>query len=587
MTIKTVVLLGLLTCLLGADNFVLYGGNSVSGKMQSIKDNEVIFKKDKSLSGPKASLEKRSLFNEVSRLEVELDRRPELKKQPATALLVNGDRVSGEIIELNASVLSMKTPFGEVTMVTSTLLALVFSENIAQPPVDKNLTTIILKNGDELKCKLREIKDGKVKVSSDLGDLELSFDRINALFMVAAGKLDFRGKDFISVIELISGDRYSGRYLSYNGTKFKLEPMWALKANQAVYEFDLTVVDNITFKNSGVIFLSDLEPKSVKERAFFDFHLPWKKDTNLKGRAIRINAKEYKKGITCQGRTELVYNLEGMYSSFKCYYGIEDSAVMGSAGLIITADGNTLFKKTLKKGDGTGILEYDLKGVQEFRVAVDYGEAGDAGALVSLGNPMLVKVLEGKEEAVKVSEGVFRVGQVLIDKNKKEVSFPAKIETKTGLIEYLAVNGEGKGYESIFTTEARPIHLQVALIMLGFEYGQNINIRNDPADPKGSRVEIFVEDGGKRFSMKDIIYDRVRKNGLEGGDFVFTGSKFVAGSYLAEQEGSLIATFKDPGAVIVYNNTTPADITGYSAYDANSKNLPAAGKPVTVVIKGK
>ncbi len=587
MTKRALLLLITWSSLLCADNFVLYSGGAVSGKLLTIKDNEAVYRKDRTPAEPKIIFEKRSLVNEISRLEIKLDKRPELKKQPVTALLVNGDRLGGEIIELNGSTFIMKTPFGEVTLVTNTLLALVFAENNAPLPVDKNYTTLILKNGDELKCKLKEIKDGKVLVSSDLGELELSFDRINMLVLVAAGKLDFRGKDFISVLELINGDRYSGRYLSFSGTRFRLEPMWALKARQAVYEFDQAVVDNLTFKNSGVVFLSDLEPETVKETPYFDFHLRWKKDTNIKGQPLRLNSTEYKKGISCQSRTEFTYKLDSEYSVFKSACGIENSAVTGSAGLKITADGKILFENKLKKGEAPLALDLEVKSVKELKILVDFGEAGDSGAFVSLGNPMLVKVTEGKEEAVKISEGVFRIGQVLIDKNKREVSFPAKIEARAGLIEYLAVHTEGKTYEAELSTEARPVHLQVALIMLGLQYGQNINFRNEALEPKGGKVEIFVEDGEKRLEMKDVIYDRVRKTGLEGGEFIFSGSKFAAGYFLAEQEGSLIALFKDPGAVIVYNNPTASDATGYSAYDAASRNLPAAAKPVTVIIKPK
>jgi len=587
LTKKTLFIYVVLTACLFAENIILYNGTSISGKIFSIKDNEVTFKREKSMGDAKSPFEKKSLFNEVARLEIRPDKKSDQKKQPVTALLVNGDRLSGELIELNGSILVLKTLFGEVTLVAGTLQALFFGENLSQLPVDKNFTTIILNNGDELKCRLKEIKDNKVRVTSDLGELELTFDRINALVLVAAGSLDFRGKDFISVVELVNGDRYSGRYFSLTGLKFKLEPMWALKAKQAVYEFETASVANVTFKNSGAVFLSDLTPAKIEEKAYLDFHLPWKKDKNIRGEALRINSVEYKKGISCQAKTELTWLLAGDYSSFRGVCGIEDSAVTGEANLLITADGKTFFEGKLKKGGAVEVLDFDLKGVKELKLTAGFGEAGDAGALVALGNPVLVKVIEGKEEAVKVSEGVFLVGKVTIDKNNKELSFPARVETRTGLIEYLAVNTEGKGYESILISEARPVHLQVGLIILGLQYGQNLNMRNDPAEPKGSKVEIFLEVDGKRLEMKEVIYDRVRKSGLEGGEFVFTGSKFVSGSYLAEQEGSLISSFKDPGAVIVYNKPTPPDATSYSAYDANPVNLPAAAHPVTVVIKAK
>ncbi|MFH1073821.1 MAG: YdjY domain-containing protein [Candidatus Firestonebacteria bacterium] len=580
---KIVVLLAIITAVVRADLLFMYEDTSVSGRILTIKDKEVFFKKDD------GKTDKKSLFEEISRIEVR-DRnlkKVDMKKQSAIAVLVNGDRISGDVIEFNGSTLALSTCFGEITLVANSLSALIIADDGTPFPVDKNFTVLILKNGDELKCFLKTIKDGKVNVSSDLGELELAFDRVKKIVMPVMGRRDLGGRDFIATLQLVNKDRYSGRYFGFSSGKYSIEPMWTIRTKQPFFEFEPGMVDNITFKNTGAGYLSDLNPREVKETPYFNFHLPWKSDSNLKGTVIKINNVEYKKGVSCQAKTELVYKLDGGCASFSCLAGIEDSAAAGNAVLIISLDGNRIFEKKLEKGAEAGKITADLKGVKDLKITVDFGDAGDSGAFVSLANPVLVKVKEGKEEAVKIAEGVYKIGSVTADKNKRELSFPAKVEMKEGLIEYLAVNGEGKAYESLLTSDTRPVHLQVGLILLGLEYGQNINVRNDSAEPKGSKVDIFVEIDGKRLGMKEIIFDRVKKCGLENGDFVFSGSKIAAGAFLAEQEGSLIAAFKDPGAVIVYASPTIPDASGYSAYDSNIKNLAETGKPVTVIIKPK
>ena len=580
---KVIIFLAIIAIFSYADVLFMYDGTSVSGKINTIKDNELFIKPD----GGK--VEKKSLVDEVSRIEVR-DRylkKSEIKKQSATAVLVNGDRVSGDILEFNGSTFIMNTPFGEITLVASGLSAFVLADDGTPLPEDKNFTTVILKNGDELKCTLETIKDGKINVKSELGELELSFDRVKKIVMPVMGRMDFSGKDFTAVIRLINKDRYSGRYFAFSSGKYSVEPVWALRVKKAVFEFEQGVVDSISFKNTGVSYLSDLKPFSVKEMPYLNFHLPWKTDTNLKGGTIKLNNVEYKKGISCQAKTELMYGLDDAYTSFSFLAGIEDSAQTGNANLILISEGKKIYEKKLEKGKDPEKVTLDIRFVRELIITVDFGDNGDAGAFVSIVNPMLVKVKEGQEEAAKISEGMYKIGLVTIDKNKKEVSFPARVGMREGLIEYLAVKDDGKGYESILLSEVKPIHLQVGLILLGLEYGQNINVRNDSAEPKGSKVDIFVELDGKRLSMKDIIFDRVRKTGLENGDFVFTGSKITAGSFLAEQDGSLIATFKDPGAVIVFNAPTTPDATGYSAYDSNIKDLALTNKSVTIIIKAK
>lgn len=598
----------------------LYDDTSYTGKVISVKNNEVVFQKTD------GSSEKKSLMDEVA--VIEYGESPALSEQPArkeqeskghknktgkkegkekskekpkekvvvkeapatkymvTVVLNNGDRISGDILEYNGSTLRLKTDIGEVALLSGSLRAFIFTEDGLPLPVDKNYLTVILLNGDNVKCFLKSISKDGVKVSGDMGDLELPFARINKLVLPVSSLPPQKSKDFSATIELAGGDRYSGRNFSYNDGTYRLEPIWALRAKQTGYDIKSALIKNITFKNTRVVYLSDIAPSGIKETPYLDTHLPWKADQNLKGGSIKINNNIYNKGVSVQARTELIYKTGKEYSVFKGLPGIEGSAVTGSAIFRIELDGRKAYEKLLVSGVKEDLLTLDLKNVDELKITADFGSDGDFGAYVSIANPVLLKAAEEKEEAVKISEGVYRIGGITINKNTKEISFPGKIEMKSGLIEYVAVNGDGKAYESLLSTEVRPLHLQVGLILMGLTYGQNIEVRNDTAEPKGSKVDIFLEIGGKRTDLQQYIYDRVRKKPLAGGDFVFCGSKIMSGTLLAEQEGSLIATFKDPGSVIVYNSPTEPDDSGYSAYDATVKTLPE-NTAVTVILKAR
>src|SRR6266545_7906466 len=62
---------------------------------------------------------------------------------------------------------------------------------------------------------------------------------------------------------------------------------------------------------------------------------------------------------------------------------------------------------------------------------------------------------------VPIGPGLFQLGDVRLDKNRRAVSFPAVVNMREGNIEYLVVTAGGKTHESIFKTEAQPVHLQV------------------------------------------------------------------------------------------------------------------------------
>src|SRR5919108_5617454 len=63
----------------------------------------------------------------------------------------------------------------------------------------------------------------------------------------------------------------------------------------------------------------------------------------------------------------------------------------------------------------------------------------------------------------RIAPGVFRLGNITIDKTAQSISFPAVVNMKEGLLEYLLVRTGGKTHESLLRTTAEPYQLQVAL----------------------------------------------------------------------------------------------------------------------------
>jgi hypothetical protein len=70
-------------------------------------------------------------------------------------------------------------------------------------------------------------------------------------------------------------------------------------------------------------------------------------------------------------------------------------------------------------------------------------------------------------EAVKLRENLYRIGRATVDTEKREVTIRGWVNMSDGLIEYLACSAGGKLHETALVLDAKPIHLQVALIPLG------------------------------------------------------------------------------------------------------------------------
>lgn len=190
------------------------------------------------------------------------------------------------------------------------------------------------------------------------------------------------------------------------------------------------------------------------------------------------------------------------------------------------------------------------------------------------------------EQVSKISDGIFKIGKVMLDQNQGFVSIPAKVAMKEGLIELLLCAKWGRVHETVFTTEAYPVHLQTALLLLGLKFGSPVEFSGDSKTPMGDNTEISVEWGSgadkKVVRIEHFALDNRKKSEVEDINWVFTGSQFVGGVFFAQQEGSIITTYRDPNTM--FDNPLPegADDT---VYVANSKIIPEVGTEVTIYFK--
>jgi len=158
---------------------------------------------------------------------------------------------------------------------------------------------------------------------------------------------------------------------------------------------------------------------------------------------------------------------------------------------------------------------------------------------------------------------------------------------RDGAIEYFAVTPDGKTYESVLTLRAKPLHLQLALLLLGAEYGGGLAFQGDSALPAGDSVEMYVTwvtdkgDSVKR-PATDLLYDRETKRAMPLSKWVFTGSMIRdSASFAADIEGSIVAVYSDPVAIL---NNPRRGRFDQTMYNPNTEVLPPLGTEITMTI---
>ncbi len=191
-----------------------------------------------------------------------------------------------------------------------------------------------------------------------------------------------------------------------------------------------------------------------------------------------------------------------------------------------------------------------------------------------------------------LGDGKFRIGNILVDKNKKEVTVPGRINMNEGVIEFVACTKGGfKAYESALEmdTDAKTFNLSMILIGLDPKKGKATAYHFDPNPPEGDSIEIIVqwdtEKEKKTIMAQEIIHDMNTGKIFPASHWVYTGSVFLEnGIYLADEAGVLVGFVHDPAPVI--ESPLPDDETGsFGSLVVNSTILPEVGTKIQMIIK--
>ncbi|MFH2091666.1 MAG: YdjY domain-containing protein [Pseudomonadota bacterium] len=186
----------------------------------------------------------------------------------------------------------------------------------------------------------------------------------------------------------------------------------------------------------------------------------------------------------------------------------------------------------------------------------------------------------------QLDDDSFKIGEVFLNKKDRFIRINGKINMSDGLIEYLGCTPEGKVHESVLVLDAQPYHIQVALLLLGLVPGdQPIEFQGAPQTPCGSPVQLLIswQSNGKTIEVlpEQLVMNIESKHPMAKTNWIFTGSITENQTFMAQKEGSIIAVYHDPVALIDHIGQ---DGTNDVMMHANKQLLPPVGTPVILKI---
>lgn len=193
----------------------------------------------------------------------------------------------------------------------------------------------------------------------------------------------------------------------------------------------------------------------------------------------------------------------------------------------------------------------------------------------------------------------FKLGEVEFDKTTRVIRFPATVNQRDKLLEYVLVHDKGKVHESLLRTAINPVHLNLALRLLRYQSSPELfPLRDEEGFPSGlmpavdaktkaaARVEIRVVwktgDKEESASVNEWIENLSDGSPMPAGPWVYGGSVVYEGRFIAGETGDLIAIQTNQVAVFNYPGS---DRENDDVWMPATKRVPAEGTQVTVEVR--
>jgi hypothetical protein len=234
---------------------------------------------------------------------------------------------------------------------------------------------------------VQSLADGKLTLRFQGADRAVKEERLLGVVFAAHPKLPPVTTPY-QVFTLASGDSLAGRLTSINERELELETMW-----DARVKIPVASLADIRVRNGKLTYLSDLEPITVEEVAYFGRVMHWQRDAGFEGSPPRLKGKLPTRSLAMHSRSVLTFALDGQYEKFKATVGFDDSAAgRGRVVCRVLVDGRAAFaEKDLRGDQDPRDVEVSVQGAKQLALEVDFGEGEDVGDRVIWAEPRLFR----------------------------------------------------------------------------------------------------------------------------------------------------------------------------------------------------
>jgi len=232
---------------------------------------------------------------------------------------------------------------------------------------------LLLDNGDELTGLVENIEDDAVKLSTNVGAVNIEIGRVAAIIFNPALRRKVSSEGSKIWIGLSEGSRLPATSVQMDASTLQLTvmgQMWKTMPKNLVFLQPLS---------GRAVYLSELKPSDYHFVPFLDLKWPYRLDRGVTGTWLRAGGVLYLKGIGIHSAARLSYTLDHPYKQFQAELAVDDSATGGgSVRFRLFVDGREKFtSETICGGMKPVPMSIDITGAKQLDLIVDYADRAD------------------------------------------------------------------------------------------------------------------------------------------------------------------------------------------------------------------
>lgn len=247
---------------------------------------------------------------------------------------------------------------------------------------------VMLLNGDRSVGEIQQLDAAFLELKTGNSVLKLDRSRIRALRMNPELTNAARVTGRRSIVSLIDGSRLTATNLESTNDTVTLK-----SANIKELRLSWKDVHSCQLYGRSVIPLSDYEPQKVEFTPYLSTTWPLVRNANVRHGPLILRGTEYVSGLGMHSRMVVTYALKGNESEFRAVVGVDDVADgAGSVVFAIDVDDERAWTslEITGKSSPMNVPAVSLKGRKRLALVVEFGQYADVSDYADWCDPILL-----------------------------------------------------------------------------------------------------------------------------------------------------------------------------------------------------